>query len=211
MLEAAVSEPILVRARSGDADAFRELVDPYRSELQVHCYRILGSLQDAEDLLQETLLAAWRGLGRFQGRASLRAWLYRIATNRCLNALRDRNTRSVSPFPEPPATSELEESGGYALVRHPIYGGVLLVSVAWSLGRSPWALIPTAALTVALIALTAAVLTAILLRHVQAGQEGERTGPNERGRLSAAQVRRDCRCRPVDFVARRSSCCATIW
>jgi RNA polymerase sigma-70 factor (TIGR02960 family) len=77
------------RARAGDEIAFRELTDPYRRELQLHCYRILGSVQDAEDLLQETLLAAWRGLDQFEGRSSLRAWLYRIATNRCLNALRD--------------------------------------------------------------------------------------------------------------------------
>jgi RNA polymerase sigma-70 factor (TIGR02960 family) len=111
MLEVSVSEPILVRARSGDADAFRELVDPYRSELQVHCYRILGSLQDAEDLLQETLLAAWRGLGRFEGRASLRAWLYRIATNRCLNALRDRGRRpkELPPMAQPPEPTRLSE------------------------------------------------------------------------------------------------------
>jgi hypothetical protein len=66
------------RARAGDDEAFRALTDPYRHELQLHCYRILGSLRDAEDLLQETLLAAWRGLERFEGRASLRAWLYRI-------------------------------------------------------------------------------------------------------------------------------------
>jgi RNA polymerase sigma-70 factor (TIGR02960 family) len=77
------------RARAGDETAFRELTDPYRRELQLHCYRILGSVQDAEDLLQETLLAAWRGLDQFEGRSSLRSWLYRIATNRCLNALRD--------------------------------------------------------------------------------------------------------------------------
>ena len=79
----------LDRARAGDQQAFRALTDPYRRELQVHCYRILGSVQDAEDVLQETLLAAWRGLRDFQGRGSLRSWLYRIATNRCLNALRD--------------------------------------------------------------------------------------------------------------------------
>jgi RNA polymerase sigma-70 factor (TIGR02960 family) len=101
----------LVRARAGDADAFGELVDPYRSELQFHCYRILGSVQDAEDLLQETLLAAWRGLGGFEGRASLRAWLYRIATNRCLNALRDRGRRpkelpAAAELPEPTRRSE---------------------------------------------------------------------------------------------------------
>ena len=66
--------------------SFRELVEPYRRELHLHCYRLLGSLTDAEDVLQEALLAAWRGLAGFEGRASLRTWLYRIATNRCLNA-----------------------------------------------------------------------------------------------------------------------------
>ena len=99
-----MTERTLSRARAGDEEAFRELIDPYRGELQVHCYRILGSVQDAEDLLQETLLAAWRGLERFDGRASLRSWLYRIATNRCLNALRDRGRRprEVEPIAEPP-------------------------------------------------------------------------------------------------------------
>src|SRR3954447_23421363 len=83
----------LQRARAGDEAAFRALTDPHRRELQLHCYRIVGSVQDAEDLVQETLLAAWRGLEAFEGRASLRAWLYRIATNRCLNALRARSRR----------------------------------------------------------------------------------------------------------------------
>jgi RNA polymerase sigma-70 factor (ECF subfamily) len=105
-----LSESTLSRARAGDEDAFRELVDPYRAELQLHCYRILGSLQDAEDQLQETLLAAWRGLDSFEERASLRAWLYRIATNRCLNALRGRRrrpqeVRMVDP-PEPTRRAE---------------------------------------------------------------------------------------------------------
>ena len=83
----------LERARAGNEEAFRSLTDPHRRELQVHCYRILGSVQDAEDMVQETLLAAWRGLADFEGRASLRSWLYRIATNRCLNALRDSGRR----------------------------------------------------------------------------------------------------------------------
>jgi RNA polymerase sigma-70 factor (TIGR02960 family) len=85
---------VLTRARAGDEEAFRSLVEPYRRDLHLHCYRILGSLQDAEDLLQETLLAAWRGLDKFEGRASMRSWLYRIATNRCLNALRARGRRA---------------------------------------------------------------------------------------------------------------------
>jgi RNA polymerase sigma-70 factor (ECF subfamily) len=90
----------LARARAGDSDAFRELTDPHRRELHVHCYRILGSFQDAEDLLQETLLSAWQALDRFDGR-SLRAWLYRIATNRCLNYLRDNARRpKVASMPE---------------------------------------------------------------------------------------------------------------
>jgi RNA polymerase sigma-70 factor (TIGR02960 family) len=73
----------------GRWEAFRELTDPHRRELELHCYRILGSVQDAEDTLQEPLLAAWRGLGQFEERASVRSWLYKIATSRCLNALRD--------------------------------------------------------------------------------------------------------------------------
>ena len=88
-----VTDTTLARARAGDGEAFRELTEPYRRELQVHCYRILGSVQDAEDVLQETLLATWRGLEGFEERASVRAWLYRIATNRCLNALRDTGRR----------------------------------------------------------------------------------------------------------------------
>jgi RNA polymerase sigma-70 factor (ECF subfamily) len=107
-----MSQPILARAQAGDQQAFRELTDPHRRELQLHCYRILGSVQDAEDLVQETMVAAWRGLARFEGRASLRAWLYRIATNRCLNALRDAGRRPpaapVPPF-EPPEPTRYGE------------------------------------------------------------------------------------------------------
>jgi RNA polymerase sigma-70 factor (TIGR02960 family) len=99
----------LTRARAGDEDAFGSLVEPYRRELQLHCYRILGSLQDAEDLLQETLLAAWRGLDKFEGRASMRSWLYRIATNRCLNALRDSARRTIEPRTDLPTPTRMAE------------------------------------------------------------------------------------------------------
>jgi RNA polymerase sigma-70 factor (TIGR02960 family) len=104
-----MTEATLTRARAGDEEAFRALTDPYRRELQLHCYRILGSIQDAEDLLQETLLAAWRGLDGYEGRASLRAWLYRIATNRSLNALRDTQRRPLevrADLPEPTRIGE---------------------------------------------------------------------------------------------------------
>ena len=90
----------LDRARAGDELAFDELTSPFVRELHVHCYRLLGSLTDADDLLQETLLAAWRGLDGYAGRASLRTWLYRLATNRCLNAIRDA-TRRVPAEPVP--------------------------------------------------------------------------------------------------------------
>ena len=101
-----MTEQTLARARAGDEDAFRELTDPYRRELHQHIYRIVGSVQDAEDLLQETLLAAWRGLERFEGRASVRAWLHRIATNRALDALRASRRRPeeaqrMTDMPEP--------------------------------------------------------------------------------------------------------------
>jgi RNA polymerase sigma-70 factor (ECF subfamily) len=107
-----MTEAMLDRAVRGDEQSFRALTDPYRRELQLHCYRILGSVQDAEDMLQETLLAAWRGLDRFERRASLRNWLYRIATNRCLNALRDAGRRPLAArefeftLPEPTRVTE---------------------------------------------------------------------------------------------------------
>jgi len=86
----------LERAKAGDERAFATLVEPLRRELQLHCYRLVASVQDAEDLVQETLLAAWRGLDGFEERASLRSWLYRIATNRSLNAIRDRGRRPAT-------------------------------------------------------------------------------------------------------------------
>ena len=104
-------ETVLDRARAGDDRAFGELTDPFLGELQLHCYRILGSVQDAEDVVQETLMAAWRGLSGFEERSSLRTWLYRIATNRCLNALR-ASARRPRPVPsEPPWASEPTRRG----------------------------------------------------------------------------------------------------
>lgn len=105
-----VTGQLLARARSGDGDAFAELTVPFRRELQVHCYRILGSAADAEDMLQETMMAAWRGLDRFEERASLRTWLHAIATNKCLNHLRASRSPAPQtpevPLPEPTRSSE---------------------------------------------------------------------------------------------------------
>jgi len=113
MTVSVVTADLISRARAGDGDAFRELTEPYRRELLVHCYRMLGSFQDAEDALQDTLLAAWQGLGGFEGRASLRTWLYRIATNRCLNARRSASRRPAKewnvPEVEPPEPTRLGE------------------------------------------------------------------------------------------------------
>src|SRR5436189_228244 len=105
-----VTAELLSRARAGDGEAFRELTGPHRRELQVHCYRMLGSFADAEDAVQETMLAAWQGIGGFtEERASLRTWLYKIATNRCLNARRAASRRpardwDVSQFEAPVPT-----------------------------------------------------------------------------------------------------------
>jgi RNA polymerase sigma-70 factor (ECF subfamily) len=101
---------LITRAQAGDHDAFRDLVQGHSHELQVHCYRILGSLQDAEDALQETLVSAWRSLGEFGQRSSLRTWLYQIATNRCLSMLRadSRRPRIAAPVP----TAALPEPTG---------------------------------------------------------------------------------------------------
>ena len=97
-------------ARNGDEDAYRDLVEPHRSELRAHCYRMLGSVDDAEDALQEALLRAWRGLSGFEGRSSLRSWLYRIATNTCLDAIARRPKR-VLPVDYGPATDPHDGPG----------------------------------------------------------------------------------------------------
>jgi RNA polymerase sigma-70 factor (TIGR02960 family) len=109
----AMTANLISKAQAGDGDSFRELIEPYRRELQVHCYRMLGSFQDAEDALQDTLLSAWQNFEGFEGRASLRTWLYRIATNRCLNARRSASRRAAKqwdvPGVEPPEPTRLGE------------------------------------------------------------------------------------------------------
>ena len=104
---------LVSRAQAGETEAFARLTDPHRRELLVHCYRMLGSVQDAEDVLQETLLAAWQGISGFEGRASVRTWLYRIATNRCLNARRSAGRRQAKEWDvagvQPPEPTRLGE------------------------------------------------------------------------------------------------------
>jgi RNA polymerase sigma-70 factor (ECF subfamily) len=106
-----MSLELLQRARAGDRDAFAALVEPHRGELLAHCYRMLASVQDAEDALQEALLSAWVGLGGFEGRSSVRTWLHRIVTNRCLNMLRTsiRRPAAAAPPPLAPEPSGLGE------------------------------------------------------------------------------------------------------
>jgi RNA polymerase sigma-70 factor (ECF subfamily) len=109
---------VLDAARGRDRDAFQQLVEPYRPELRLHCYRMLGSYDDAEDLVQETFLRAWRAVDRFEGRASVRSWLYRIATNACLNAIASRNSarRLLPDAAGPPA---VEMPGGEPVTEIP--------------------------------------------------------------------------------------------
>jgi RNA polymerase sigma-70 factor, ECF subfamily len=106
----AVERELLGAARDGDQDAYRRLVEPHRRELHAHCYRMLGSVHDAEDALQDALLRAWRGLPRFEGRSSLRSWLYKIATNACLNAVARRPKR-VLPIDHGPPADPHDHSG----------------------------------------------------------------------------------------------------
>jgi RNA polymerase sigma-70 factor, ECF subfamily len=107
-----VSTDLIDRARAGDEAAFQELVSPYQRELQVHCYRFLGCVADAENALQETLVTAWRSLPGFEGRASIRTWLYLIATTRCLNLRRSASRRpamSLNAGVQPPEPTRLGE------------------------------------------------------------------------------------------------------
>jgi RNA polymerase sigma-70 factor (ECF subfamily) len=106
-----VTADLIDLARAGDGEAFRQLVGPYERELQVHCYRMLGSVQDAEDAMQDALLAAWQGIAGFEGRASVRTWLYRVTTSRCLNVRRSARRRqgTMPPGPPPPEPTRLGE------------------------------------------------------------------------------------------------------
>ncbi len=108
---------LLARAQAGDGEAFARLVEPYRRELQVYCYRFLGSVADAEDALQDTLVSAWQGLAGFEGRASLRTWLYRVASSRCVDALRSARRRPPVSTSEESVTSALKRARA-TLERH---------------------------------------------------------------------------------------------
>jgi RNA polymerase sigma-70 factor (ECF subfamily) len=99
----ATAQERLAAARAGDQDAFARLVEPYRHALELHCYRMLGSLEDAEDVLQTTLLRAWQNLAAFENRSSLKTWLYTIATHACLDALDKRRRRNLPPAIRPPS------------------------------------------------------------------------------------------------------------
>jgi RNA polymerase sigma-70 factor (ECF subfamily) len=124
-----VTADLIGRVRAGDEHAFRQLIAPYQGELQLHCYRILGSAQDAEDALQETLLAAWRGLAQFEGRSSVRTWLYRVATSYCLKALRSASRRPPVDWPHPGEDPPLPNGMGEAIWLQP-YPDILLEGLA---------------------------------------------------------------------------------
>jgi RNA polymerase sigma-70 factor (TIGR02960 family) len=124
-----VAEDLIERVKAGDEDAFRQLIGPYQSEMRLHCYRILGSAQDAEDALQETLLAAWRGLAHFEGRSSVRTWLYRVATSCCLKALRSASRRPTVNWPPPGADPPEPNRVGEVIWLQP-YPDILLEGLA---------------------------------------------------------------------------------
>jgi DNA-directed RNA polymerase specialized sigma24 family protein len=142
------SEPALLEAaRRDDGAASARLVEPYRAELHALCYRMLGSVQDAEDALQDALLGAWRGLAGFEGRSSLRAWLYRITTNACLRLLRRRPRRLLSADYGPPSTrsttsaSRWPSRSGWSRTRRPRAATSCASASSWP-SWPPWA--PTA-------------------------------------------------------------------
>lgn len=210
-------------ARAGDEGEFRELTEPHLHELHVHCYRMLGSIDDADDLVQETLIAAWRGLDRFEGRSSLRAWLYRIATNRCLNAIRDGKRRPPSapmpPFDPPAPTHEVDvpwlqpyphdrlEEGADPASRYQARETIELAFVA-ALQRLP----PRQAAALLLcdvmgfaLAEVAGMLDAsptaikgLMQRARVAMAHSEPPAPHARARGGAGEDRLARRCRPVD-------------
>jgi RNA polymerase sigma-70 factor (TIGR02960 family) len=128
-----MSVDLISRARAGDGEAFRALTEPYRRELQVHCYRMLGSMQDAEDALQDTMLSAWQGLAGFGDQASIRTWLYRIATNKCLNAVRAARRRPAKawdiPGVEPPEPTRFGEAVWLGPFPDSLLDGALAVPV----------------------------------------------------------------------------------
>ena len=124
----------LTAAKHGDEAAFESLVEPYRSELQAHCYRMLGSVHDAEDMMQEVLLRAWRALAEFRGRSSLRAWLYRIATNQCLNLIESRSRR-VLPVDLGPSVDETPAAEGVWIEPYPETSAALRVEPDSPVGR----------------------------------------------------------------------------
>jgi RNA polymerase sigma-70 factor (TIGR02960 family) len=124
-----VTGDLVARVRAGDEQAFHQLIGPYQGELQLHCYRILGSVQDAEDALQETLVAAWRGLSRFEGRSSIRTWLYRVATSCCLKALRSASRRPPMNWP-PPGTEPPQPNGMSEAIWVQPYPDILLEGLA---------------------------------------------------------------------------------
>ena len=121
-------EDVGLQQDSRDEAAFRELVETQRTELHAHCYRMLGSLHDADDALQDTLLRAWRGLPRFRGQSSLRTWLYRIATNVCIDLIAKRPKRVLPidygpPAPPRAGDGEIQVRSGRGISPSPARGG----------------------------------------------------------------------------------------